>query len=199
MMIDQEKLKQAQEFYNERILGWMINDLKRSIVAKTNFLTALGCLIYTEIIGIFLPPLKKESGTVKEKRFYRCLFRLQSHIALRELDTLLRMGTNNHGLYAHLRHSMTHKYYPIVEKKAKNLYLTITSIVARDGITKDKKEKAPPIFLSDKGSVVIATRNYTNELEMAVNDFIDITFCQKDPEFQRAAIDGIDVVLRGKS
>lgn len=55
--IDKGKLIEAKNFYIDRIKGWMISDLKKSIGAGTNFLTALGCLVCTEIIGTFLPPL----------------------------------------------------------------------------------------------------------------------------------------------
>jgi hypothetical protein len=198
-----DTLQEAEKFYKERILGWMIADLEKSIVAETNFLTALGCLIYTEIIGAFLPSLsdKKETGSMKEKRFYRCLFRLNSNQYLKTLDRFLRKETNGKGIYSHLRHNMSHKYYPIISKRQNNIVLFIPSVVARDGMSINKTtgitEKSPPIFLSDKGEIVIANKNYINELKESVNKFIQYSFIDKIKEYQEAAIKGIEVVLKG--
>lgn len=200
-MITKKELKEAKEFYENRIKGWMLSDLKKSIKAETNFLTALGCLVYTEIIGAFLPPLEKEVGKIEEKRFYRCLFRLKSKQHIETLDRILRKESNK-GIYGHLRHNMTHKYFPVIAKREGNVVLFIKSLVARDGIIKDEqgidRNSAPPFFMSDKGEFVIATRNYAYELEEAVNEFIKTTFVLNKNTFQEASIQGIDIVLKGK-
>lgn len=86
MTEQEEKLSEAKDFYNDRIKGWMISDLEKSIEAGTNFLTALDCLVYTEIVGTFLPPLEDESGSLKSKRFYRCFYRLESMEYLKQID-----------------------------------------------------------------------------------------------------------------
>lgn len=203
-MVDAKILKEAEDFFRDRIKGWMINDLKRSIDAKTNFLTALGCLIYTEIIGTFLPPLDiSEKGSLNEKHFYRCFFRLSSAGYLKQLDDFIRKETSGKSLYIHLRHSMTHRYIPMIGKKQEDgVYLSIHSVIARDGIMKEpktgKKFRSPPIFLTNDNRVAIANKNYVNELEMLVDDCIEKFFQQRDLKFQEAAIKGIERILRDK-
>jgi len=199
--IDEQKLKEVENFYKNRVKGWMISDLKRSIDAKTNLLTALGCLIYTEVIGILLPPLKNETGSIKERRFYRCLFRFPSKEYLLRLDKFLITQTRK-GIYKQFRHNMAHRYFPAVIKRQKGVVLFIPSVIARDGFIRDpmgtKIGDAPPIFLDKQNRVTLATKNYANELEKAVSNFYEFTFVKKDPNFQKAAIEGIDIILRGK-
>lgn len=190
-----DTLQAAKEFYQDRILGWMINDLKKSITAGTNFLTALGCLVYTEVIGAFLPPLPDETGKPEERRFYRCFFRLKSATYLQGLDNAIRKETDGKGLYGHLRHNMTHRYVPVIVKNKEGTVLVTQSIVAIDGYSIDKvtglSQKSPPIFLSDDGKIGFATKNYTEELENAVNHFINKTFEENEACFQTAAVKGL--------
>lgn len=195
------KLQEVHDFYTNRIIGWMINDLKKSIEAETNFLTALGCLIYTEIIGILLPPLPNEkSGSSNERRFYRCFFRFVSNNYLENLDKFIRKETNK-GIYQHLRHSMTHRYYPRIDKITNKVILSIPSVIARDGTAVNMSDglrgKSPPIYLSSVGEIVIATRNYTDELFKAVKDFMKFTFEENQRNYIEYAKKGIDVILRG--
>lgn len=162
-MIDEKILKEAGDFFNERIKGWMLNDLKKSIDAETNFLTALGCLVYTEIIGTFLPPLNiAEKGSWEERHFYRCFFRLSSARYLKQLDDLIRKDSSGKSLYAHLRHSMTHRYIPMVGKKQDGVYLSIHSVVARDGIAREPRSgkhfRTPPIFITHDNRIAIANK-----------------------------------------
>lgn len=196
-MGDQEKLKQAENFFEKRILGWMINDLNESIKAETKFLTALGCFVYTEVIGIFLPKVDDEYGSEEQKRFYRCFFRLLSKNYLKNLDTAIKRETNK-GLYAHLRHNMAHKYVPSISKRQGNVVLFIPSMVARNGILPNGKPGGPPIFVDKKGQIVIATRNYTNELEKAYHEFYKKIFTDKDEKWVESAENGIDIIRRGK-
>ena len=199
-MPDEEKIQEAKDFYNDRIIGWMIADLRKSIGAGTNFLTALGCVVYTEIIGIFLPPLSNEKGSTNRRRFYRCFYRLKSNDYLRELDKMIINDTNK-CIYEHLRHNMAHKYYPAIKKRHENIFLFIPTVVARDGFAVDpsgSKRRSAPLFIDNKSRVVIATRNYIDELKLAVKEFYNKTFKEKNPDFQKAAVEGTDVVLRGK-
>ena len=146
--------------------------------------------------------LKNESGRKEKKRFYRCLFRLRSKNYLERLNEFLIKETGK-GIYEHLRHSMAHIYFPMVKKRKDNMILFIPSMVARDGFTVDiasgRKNRSSPIFIDKKGWVVIATRNYANELEEAVENFYRLTFIEKRQEYQTAAAYGIDIVLRGKN
>lgn len=198
-----EKLNEAEAFYKDRIQGWMLADLRKSIAAATNFLTALGCLVYTEVIGTFLPPIDTEQGSQKEKRFYRCLYRLPSAELLKDLDTMIRAGTkSNKGIYQFLRHSMAHKYYPMVSiRKDQNTTLFVPTVIARDGFMMKqgpgRKKRSAPVFLNNHDTIAIATNNYTLELEKAVDQFMQNTFDKKLPEYQTAAIQGIDAIHRG--
>jgi len=199
--LDEDKLKEARDFYVDRIKGWMVSDLKKSLDAGTNFLTALGCLVYTEIIGTFLPSLENENGTIKSRRFYRCFYRLGSAEYLKQVDTIIVKETRKN-LYEHLRHNMAHKYYPAISKRHGNIVLFLPLVIARKGIRYDrrtgKRTDAPPVFVDNDDRVVIASRNFVKELEQAVEDFYVATFEKNDTEFQRAAINGADVVLRGQ-
>ncbi len=201
-MIEREKkLIESKDFYNDRIKGWMIADLEKSIEAGTNFLTALGCLVYTEIVGTFLPPLENERGSLKSKRFYRCFYRLESAEYLKQIDVIIKRETNKK-LYEHLRHNMAHKYYPAISKRQGNIVLFIPSVIARDGIRYDngtgEKTDAPPVFIDNDNRVVIATRNFVKELSSAVDQFYLKTFDENNSEFQKAAVNGTDVVFRGQ-
>lgn len=97
---------------------------------------------------------------------------------------------------------MAHKYFPAISKRQGNIYLFIPSVVARDGIRYDtatgEKTDAPPIFVDNDNRVVIATKNFVKELEQAVDEFYTKTFQDNDMDFQVAAINGTDVVLRGQ-
>lgn len=199
--MNKQKLNESKDFYNDRIIGWMLADLKKSINVGTNFLTALGCLVYTEIIGIFLPQLPDEKGSTNRKRFYRCFYRLKSKDYLQELDKMI-MNDTNKCIYEHLRHNMAHKYYPAIKKWHENIFLFIPTVVARNGFAVDPsglKHRSAPLFIDNESRVVIATRNYVNELDLAVKEFYKKTFKERDPDFQKAAMEGTDVVLRGKS
>jgi len=198
--IDSQKLQEAKDFYRDRIKGWMIADLEKSLLAETNFLTALGCLVYTEIIGIFLPPITTESRDRNMARFYRAFYRLRSSEQLEFLDTAILRETNKR-LYQHLRHNMAHKYFPTIEKRTGDLVLFIPSVVARDGISSIPDAIVPPVFFSNdevgQTRVVIAFRNYIDELKILVDESMIKTFEENEPNYQASAVSGVDVVLRG--
>ena len=198
MKNNSNKLAEAELFYKEKIKKWMIGDLKRSIEAKTNFLTALGCLVYTEAIGYFLPPLRGESGSKKSKAFYRCFFRLKSEDYLKNIDKGIKKDTGKN-LYEHLRHNMAHIYLPSVCVKKNGQILFLPTIVARDGFFKvDGKmstERTSPIYISSKG-LTIANRNYIIELEEAVDSFYTKTFIKKEKKYQLSAERGIDYLSK---
>jgi len=201
-MANNDKLKRVEKFFKEIIKGWTIGDLKRSISAKTNFLTALGCLVYTEVIGTFLPKIKSEYGKNGQKRFYRCLFRLKSSKDLEKLDKLLLKETNK-GVYQQIRNNMAHIYFPAVKKVKDGVIQFIPTTIAKDGLTvttvgSDKiKTKSAPILLYE-GRIFLATRNYVSELEKAYYIFYKKIFVNKDEEWIKSAENGIDIIQRGK-
>jgi hypothetical protein len=196
-----EKLAQVKGFFEDRILGWMISDLKRSIEVGTNFLTALGCLVYTEVIGNFLPRFgQKERGSAEEKYFYRCFYRLKSSEYLIDIDNFLKKETNR-SIYQSFRHHMAHIYVPMVYKGRKPNRVFMQTVIARDGVAKDPQGnsiKSPPIAFDTQGRVFLATRNYTEELEKAYGTFFNHIFLKKDKEWEKAALQGHDVVTKGR-
>lgn len=201
-MENNDKLKRTEKFFREIILGWMINDLNKSISAKTNFLTALGCLVYTEAIGTFLPIIQKEKGSEGQRRFYRCLFRLKSSKDLETLDKLLLRETNK-GIYQQVRHNMAHIYFPAVKRVKNGVVQFIPTTVARDGLTiitaksGQIKTRSSPILLYE-GRIFLATRNYVSELKDAYHRFYKTIFIDKDKEWVKSAENGIDIIQRGK-
>ncbi len=193
-----KELTEVDEFFKERILGWMKSDLKGSVEAKTNFLTALGCLTYTEAIGTLLPPLEGERGSIKAKRFYRCLFRLPSGEPLRSLDVAIRKETSEHdGLYEHLRHSAAHLYAPQI-RRVKDGHREFMPVI----IAKLLKPKGcPPMWqrANDNGEAefLIGTQNYTEELETACNEFYQKIVASQEKEWVDAAIKGLGILNKG--
>ncbi|MCA9330745.1 hypothetical protein KC957_01750, partial [Candidatus Saccharibacteria bacterium] len=158
--IDKSKLEEVRHFFNETILGWMIGDLRRSVEANTNFLTALGCLTYTEAVGVFLPRLHEEpKSSLEQKRFYRCLFRLKSEEGLRKLDESTKRETGK-GIYQQLRHSGAHSYFFSIAKHTKDGKFFYPVGVSRDGKLADGTKSSPLGFATDDGSLIIATANY---------------------------------------
>ena len=172
----------------------MLSDLRMAADAGANFLTALGCLSYTETVGIFLPPLPgKETGKREEKYFYRCLFRFPSSTYMKQLDKALRDDSAKNGLYA-LRNSMSHRYYPTLRRRTNGVVSFTSSMVAMHGVLKDLARgtsvDSPPIFIDSEGRLAVVIRSYISELENAARGFMDQTFEKKSPEFVEYAIKG---------
>lgn len=193
-----KKIEKAHSFYKNRIKAWMLSDLRKTLPAKTNFLTTLGCLVYTEVIGTFLPPLENEKGSSKSKRFYRCLFRLKSGDYLKNIDHGIKKDTGRN-LYEHLRHNMSHVYLPSIHLRRNGKILFLPIIVARDGFFrvngKLSDQRTSPIFIDSKG-LTIANKNYVIELEEAVELFYKETFINENIEYQNSAIQGINHILK---
>ena len=100
-----------------------------------------------------------------------------------------------------MRNGMAHYYYPTVKARQKDgSYMFIPGAVARDFIIRTGSSTRPawPIGTDDKGQMVIATRNYTNELEAGVREFMRKTFEENDRSFQQSARDGILVMNYGQ-
>jgi len=199
MDINIVKLKEAEDFYRDRIQGWMITDLKRSLEAKTNFLTALGCVSYTEIIGRFLPPIDNEVGKREERAFYRAFRRLPSNYYLNKLEKYVQQNIRKN-FYNGIRHGLVHCYFPNLTKKmpdGTNVFWA--SVVARDGfvISNQYKKRSAPIFIDNGGRIILATKNYVTEIEKAVKIFIKETFQKKNILYQQYAVKGVDYIFRG--
>jgi hypothetical protein len=191
-------LSEVDSFFQERILGWMMSDLKRSVDAGTNFLTALGCLTYTEAIGTMLPPIDGERGSIEEKRFYRCLFRLPSGKPLRSLDLAIRKDTSmQRGLYKHLRHSAAHLYAPQVRKERDGHREYMPVVVAKVL----KPDGCPPMWqdASSDGEAqfYIGTKNYVQELDVACNQFYQRIITARESVWVSSALKGLGVLNKG--
>ncbi|MBD3362148.1 hypothetical protein GF362_00330 [Candidatus Dojkabacteria bacterium] len=196
--MDDKNLPKAQTYYDKQI-NWMINDLVKSNGVDANYLVALGCIVYTEIIGRFLPKLDHERGLSQNKRarFYRCLYRLKSSNELMQFNDWLKKETGSKEIYD-LRNSMAHRYSPSVSKKENNGQVTLflPSLVAKHGISKDpvtkEKGRTAPIFFDfEKGRIVVAVGNYIDELKEATSEFYELTFKQDVEEYKYSAIEGI--------
>jgi len=199
MNFDQEKLKEAEDFYKYRIMDWMIADLRKSIDATTNFLTALGCVAYTEFLGRFAPPVKNEVGKIEQRCFYRALKRFPSAAYLNKLEIFIkkRIGKN---FYEGIRHGLVHYYGPHLSKKTPSgASIFWACMIARDGVIYDGEfqKNSAPIFIDTEGRIILATRNYVEELEITTQKFMENTFKSDDLAFQKAAISGIDYMTRG--
>lgn len=198
MLSSEEKLERVRSFYDDRIKGWMLADLRKGVKANANFLVALGCFVYTEVAGHLLPPLKEEIGKPEERHFYRCLFRFQSNDILRKLDAGIRQTGGSKGIYG-MRHGMVHRYYPSPRKRMGDQYLFLSSIIAIDGVITDlqssENRESPPIFIDDNRRVAIALNSYINELEKTIDDSYQNTFVKNNEDFIHAAISSHDQVL----
>jgi hypothetical protein len=195
--MNEDKLNEIQEFFDEKILGFMVTDLERAVAAKTNFLTALGCLIYTEMIGVFLPPISGERGSTEAKRFYRCLFRFRSSEYLVLLDKEVRRETTQQsGLYEHLRHSASHAYQPTIKKRNSDGTFNFVHVTIAQSAKDQSNSPSPPMGIKDDGDFVIATRNYARELKEAAILFRKNICIDRDPEWVRSGARGIDFLTR---
>ena len=195
--MDEHKLSEIQEFFDNKILGFMMNDLEQSVVAKTNFLTALGCLTYTETIGAFLPSIRGERGSKEARRFYRCLFRFSSNEYLILLDNEIRRETTRQtGLYEHLRHSASHMYQPTIKKRNPDGTFSFVHVTIAKFARNQSNGPSPPMGIKDNGDFVIATQNYVRELKEAANIFRKKICTDRDPDWVNSGIKGIDYLAR---
>jgi len=200
MLSREKKLERIQRFYDDRIRGWMIPDLKKGIKAKANFLTALGCFVYTEAVGHLLPSLgKNERGKQEERHFYRCLFRFDSQEHLINLDKSIRDTGGVSGIYG-IRHAMVHRYYPTQRKRLDNGdFLFLHSTVALDGVIVDQvdntKIDSPPIFIDNNRNIAIALNNYIKEFEKCVDESYIKTFISKESNYIEAALSKHNEIL----
>jgi hypothetical protein len=155
-------------------------------------------MLYTEVIGTMMPKLENESGRREERHFYRCFYKLPSNDYIKGLDHAIQSVTGKK-LYAHIRNSMAHSYYPAIKKVQNGNVMFAPSVVARDGIIFDgiSKRRSSPIFMDNENRVVIATRNYVDELTITAEDFHRKAFVEKAEEYQASAVYGIDCIIRG--
>ncbi len=187
-------LEYFKKFYEERIKGWMMGDLHKIKDKGANIITSLGCLAFTEAIGLYLPELdnkgiEEQSPNIGQKRFYRCLFRLESREHLMEYDEKIRKITKGsskeNGIYQ-LRNRVAHKYLLLVTPQ-------LILVRVYDGL-QDKPSLPFPISLKEKGGkieeVIINNAKYIEELQKLVDDVYDKIFIEKDDTFIKAMRSG---------
>lgn len=196
--VSEKKIDEARLFYNDQIIGGMLSNLEKSLEIKVHYMTALSCFVYTEIIGNFLPKVKGESGSYREKSFHRALYRFPSSQHIKQVDSILK--ETNKSVYQNLRHSLCHSYHPSVQyrKNGKVYFARVTT--AREVFFKIqgiKIEARSPIGSDMIGGFFISTKNYVSELRELVNKSYKKTFEEKDSEYQKSAAKGIDLILRG--
>lgn len=195
--VDSEKLK---KFYEEKIRQWIIGDLEGVKNIGANLLTMLGCFVYTEIVGIFLPTLgqdveekfcytgkgKDRKPSEKREHFYRCLFRLKSGENLKIYDEKLRRITKAYGIYS-LRNEAVHKYLPLIKIETEGIIEFVSGDVRG---THNPIRPSIPIFLEeDSGKIsyfIINNVEYIEELKNLVNDVYNKIFIEKDNNFVTA-------------
>jgi hypothetical protein len=200
-MNDQEILSEVSGFYKRYVFEWMLKDLQTSISNNTNYLSALGCFVYTEVFGNLLPPLGTEKGLSKySKPFFRSLFRFKSSKYLEELnEAIIKISHKN--IYDHLRSGASHRYFPLIlifdNKKNANAVLPFK--IVKDGYSLDRYSKAdktaPPIFISDDGYIGMATQNFLNEFTNLIQESYSKTFEEKNSSYIESAIKGFKYII----
>lgn len=193
-----DRLVKAREFYDSEIFKRMIDGLEKTLNIRTHYITALSCFIYTEIIGILLPTLDKETGKVEQKRFYRCFFRFESQNNLREIDDLLLNKTGK-PIYQHLRHGLCHSYFPSIKQVRNGNTSFVRVITGREIFFKDHAktyETDLPVGFDDMGGFFISTKQYVRQLKKVIEKSYNKTFIENDMEYQRAAVKGIDFIYK---
>ena len=179
-----EDLQRIHNFFSEYVFGFINNDLNAAIHGNANYLGALGLFSYTEAIGAFLPPLDNESGSLRERRFYRCLFRLPHADEWKNIDRQIRDNTrNDRGIYKHLRHSMTHVYVPTI-RKSHNEKLFIPVAIAMS------EKNGLPVGINNDGWVILVVKNWKKDLIEGCELFLEEV--KKDRAWKKSAISHLD-------
>lgn len=184
-----------QNFYKKIIKEWIMGDLHAMENKGANLITALGCLVFTEAIGLYLPKLdkniEKHICNDKQKCFYRCLFALKSERYLVKCDKKIKKITKGNGLYQ-LRNKIAHRYLP---------NLTTPSLIPVGVCGLHNKLRPPfPIFIKEKGGkiekIVINNVKYIEELQKLVDDVYNKAFVKKEAIFVNAIRSGYNKLFK---
>ena len=195
-----------EKFYKKIIQEWMMGDLHTVARKKNgaNFITALGCFIYTEAIGLYLPLLDEKieesfSGKERQGRFYRCFFRLDSSERLMEYDKKIREGGVKNGFYQ-IRHRFAHKYLPnLVEPQHIPVEVVGSHNTDRLHELRDAGFFFPVTIEESDGKlqkVVINNVKYIEELQKLIDCVYSKIFVEKDPKFVGAISFGYNELLK---
>ena len=203
-MKEKIKLEELKAFYKQIIQGWMMGGL-HTISKKElgeNFIPALCCFVYTEAIGLYLPELTEEieksfnghQFSPREKRFYRCLFRLESKKHLKECDEKIRDKGIKNGVYQ-LRHRFAHKYLPNLLKD--DSQVRVFGLYNEDDLKKLQAAGLwfPVVFIEKTGElseIIINNVKYIEELQKLVDYMYYKTFIEEDTIFVNSMTSGYE-------
>ena len=195
-----------EKFYKDIIQGWMMGDLHTAARKENgaNFITALGCFVCTEAIGLYLPHLDKEiedslPPKERQRRFYRCFFKLESRERLMEYDKKIRKSGVKNGIYQ-IRHRFAHKYLPnLVEPQHIPVRVAGSHNVERLQELQDAGLFFPVALEENDGKIQnIAINNvkYIEELQKLVDYAYSKIFIEKDDDFVTAMRSGYNELIK---
>ena len=142
-------LDQAKQFRD-----FVFADVQKSIDAKTNFLTALGLLCYTEFLGALINDSVGKAANSR-KNFETGLYAMGN--GYQQFDQHLKAQFKNRGVYKIFRCGMVHSYF--IDH---NL-----TIVARDN-----KSQGLGLGQTKSGELGMATANYFRDFKKACDQLI---------------------------
>ncbi len=135
--------------FDQYVKGFIFTDVERSLRARTNFLTALGLMFYTEFIGGLISGNAGQRGHA-EKNFYEAYNRLgPAYIRFDRAVSGRFHGRKKkpRNVYDVVRCGLVHEYF--IKKNF---------VIAR----RNQHPKAPGVGWSGK-QLVVANRNYFND------------------------------------
>ena len=142
-------LDQAKQFRD-----FVIADVQKSIDAKTNFLTALGLLCYTEFLGALINDSVGKTANSR-KNFETGLYAMGE--GYKQFDQHLKSQLKNKGVYKIFRCGMVHSYF--IDHN-----LTIVAC--------DNKSQGLGLGQTKSGELGIATANYFWDFKAAFDKYI---------------------------
>jgi hypothetical protein len=137
--------------FDQYVTGFIFTDIERSIRARTNFLTALGLMSYTEFIGGLMSGNAGQRGHA-ERNFYEAYNRLGPTYVRFDRQVMRRfrnLKTKPRNVYDIVRCGLVHEYF--IKKNF---------VIAR----RRKRRRAPGVGWSGK-LLVVANRNYFNDFK----------------------------------
>jgi hypothetical protein len=149
--------RKVLELFDQYVSGFIFTDIERSIGARTNFLTALGLMSYTEFIGGLISGNAGQRGHA-QSNFYAAYNRLGS--AYVEFDRTVRRRfrgrtTKPRNVYDVIRCGLVHEYF--IKKNF---------VIAR----RDQRRNAPGLSWSGN-KLAMANRNFFSDFKQMCLDY----------------------------
>ena len=139
------EINETLEHFSRFVEGFIFNDIQRSIVANTNFLTSLGLVSYTEFIGGLITG-NGGKGRHSEKNFYAAYNRLgedYKKFNRQIIEAIKKKDGTIANFYNVVRCGLVHEFF-----------IKAPSIIAKNNYSKE----APGIGWSN-GRIAIANNN----------------------------------------